>query len=581
MNLLSQLLASKGITSADVSKNSKLGRHFGGEPVGPSADLDRIEALPRRRWQDSPDIREQMSSLLRQSGGKETLFHMQACVLKELYELRRCNGVADLGAGKTHPAALAGTILGIKRAAFLNYSRLMEKTRREFDEISINWKVFRDYDFLTVEKLSLSQYADWFETYLPELIVIDEAQAFAAPHGARFKRLRRYKVAHPDTVILLLTGTPGSDSLNQYAHLQALLHGSESPLPLDEHELMLWCEATDAHVRGGRRPPGVLGSNLETAREWVGRRVEETEGNIYHRVPEGVNCSLFVDSTALDSVSDEMERLCNSARRNLELPDGRSFEELYDVGLILKQLGCGFAKVLDPAPPPDWKEARGLVGTYVREIIRQEDLYRMDTPGQVVKAIRSGQLDDGGLWDQWKEIEPTFTPEHKTEWFDDSVVTFCKEWLKEHKGLVWTTLPTFGRRLAEASGLPFFHALGVDKVVGSIETYPGGTGAILALRPNMLGRNLQNRWHKNLFVTPPASATEIDQAIGRTVRTGQKAPTVEVTFLFTVWENYECVQKARTRAETDRTLGRNQASRLVIGDWIVKEPQGVGARWKK
>lgn len=576
MNLLSQLLASKGITSDDVPKNSKLGRHFGGEPVPPSQDFERICALPRRQWMDVPGLSETL-----RKNDSVSLFPMQAAALKELYELRRCSCVAALGTGKTLVSALAPTLLEVKRAAFFNYSRLMEKTRREFDDLSKDWKVFRSYDFLTVEKLSLEQYANWLETYLPELIVIDEAQSLVNPEGARFRRLRRFKVDHPETVILLLTGTPGSDSLNQYAHLQALLHGIESPLPLYSHELYQWCEATDAHVRGVRRAPGVLGQNLEEAREWIGKRVEDTEGNIYHRVPDGVDCSLYLDSCALDIVSADMDRLCNSARRNLELPDGRSFEELYDVGLILKQLGCGFAKVLDPAPPSDWKEARGLWGTFVREIIAQEDLYQMDTPNQVLKAVRSGQLDDGGLLAQWLEIRPSFEGQHVTEWFDDSVLRFCSDWLKEHKGLLWTTLPTFGRRLKEVSGLPFFHALGRDSDVGSIESYLGGTGAILSVGANKLGRNLQNRWHKNLFVTPPASATDIDQAIGRTVRTGQRAATVEVSFLFTVWENWACVAKAKARAETDRTLGRNQASRLLIGDWVVEEPRGSGPRWKK
>lgn len=577
-SLLSQLCALQGLSAENTSKNSKLGKFFGGEPVSSSKDLARIQALPRRTWDADP---EPLSVHLRCPGSKATLFRMQAAVLTELYELQRCSCVAALGTGKTLVTALAPTVLGVRRAAFLNYSRLMDKTKREFEELSNSWKVFRKYDFLTVERLSLDKYATWFDDYVPELVVVDEAQSLADPNGARFRRLRRYKESRPSTIFLILTGTPGEE-LEKYWHLQALLHGEESPLPLDEYVVQEWSEAVGSKVRGQRRALGALtvfGADLSAVREGIGKRVEETAGNIYHRIPDGVHCGLYHGSVT-PSVSVRMDELCDAARDNLELPDGRSYEELYDTSLILKQLGCGFAKVLDPAPPAPWREARSLIGSFVREIIRQEDKYRFDTPLQVVKAIRSGELDDGGLFEAWKAIEPSFTPQHVTEWFDDSIIEWCAKWLTENNGLVWTTLPTFGRRLAETARAPFFHALGVDPIAGSIETYSAGP-AILSLSANCLGRNLQDRWSKNLFVTPPSSATNLDQAIGRTVRTGQRAATVEVTYLFTVRENYESVMRARAGAELDRSLGRNQASRLLLGDWCVSDPGNSGPRWRK
>lgn len=588
MTLLLQLLAEKGITPENTAKNSLVGQVFGSTPVWAGPEFERIKALPRRRWQDARELLELQEAMSVWYGKTPAakLYLMQAAVLNELYEKRRVSTVAGLGTGKTLVSALAPVILESKRPLLLNYARLEEKTRKEFRELRDHWKVADNYDFLSVEKLSRENYAGYCERFQPDFICVDEAHSLGDPGGARFRRIRRYAELNPQLPILLLTGTPGTDSLKQYAHLQALLHGQNSPLPLEDRELMLWCEATDAQVRGMRRPPGCLtffssgSTDVQAVRDGIQSRIEETPGNIYFREPDGTECSLYISGVKFDGVSQLMNEYCRSARTEETLPDGRCFEEVYDKSLILKQLGCGYAKVLDPIPPEEWRAARGLWAAFVREIVRQEDKYKLDTPFQVSAAVRRDEIDDGGLWREWKEVEPTFTPQHKTEWFDLSVVQFCADWMKEHKGLVWTPSPTFGFKLAEISGLPFFHAQGVSKAHGSIETYTAHTGAILSLGANKLGRNLQDRWNKNLFVTPAASATDLNQAIGRTARPGQKEPVVEVGFLLTVRENWDCVQKARVRALAD---GRDKASRLLNCDWCVQDLMEVegwkGPRW--
>lgn len=515
---------------------------------------------------------------------------MQAAALAELEELGSANIVASLGEGKTLVTALAPHIVKAERPLFLNYARLLDKTVREFRILATHWQVCHTYTFLSVERLSRADYADYLDRLAPDFICVDEAHSLANPKGARFRRLRRYREAHPMVPLLPLTATPGSDSLSQYAHVQELVLGEGSPLPREYWTLTEWCEALDVEVRGQRRPPGALaswsagGSTLEAIREGVGRRIEETNGNIYSRSAQAIDCSIYVTDKRLE-MSAEIDALVETAWHDVMLPDGRCFEELYDKRLIVKQLGAGYAKVLDPTPPASWREARGLWAAFVRQVIAEEKRFGLDTPAQVKAAVRAGEIDDLGLLDAWQKIEPEFKPTTKTAWFDLSVAQFCAEWLFREKGLVWVSQPTFGRKLAEISRLPFFHANGVDKDVGSIETYSAPTGAIVAVRPNMLGRNLQDRWSKNLYVTPPPSAIELEQSIGRTARRGQRESTVEVTFALTVRENWDAVTTARTRALAERALGKNESSRLLLCDWCVSDLQIVntwkGPRWER
>lgn len=582
MSLLAALLRDAG---APTGKNTVSGRIFGAQPVEHSADLERIKQLPQRRWQDN--VVDVYSERFRKVPTAQ-LYPMQAAALAELETLGTANIVASLGEGKTLVTALAPLVVGAKRPLFLNYQRLIDKTVREFRDLADEWQICHTYTFLSVEKLSRDSYHDYLERMQFDFICIDEAHSLQNPDGPRFRRLRRFKEANPSVPVLPLTATPGVD-LEQYAHVQALLLGERSPLPHDDFTLREWGEALNVDVRGQRRPLGALvqlsdgGQSLEEVREAVGRRIEQTPGNIYSRSAESIDCSIYCTDRKLE-LPDCLHTMIASAWSDVLLPDGRCFEELYNKQLILKQLGAGYAKVLDPAPPDEWRDARSLWSSFVREIISNETRYGLDTPAQVKAAVRSGEIDDGGRLEWWCQLAPTFVPSTKTEWFDLSVLRVAVDWLAEERGLVWVTQPTVGRKLAELSGLPFFHANGCDEHVGSIEGYKCKTGAILAVRPNMLGRNLQ-RWHKNLYITPPSSSIELDQSIGRTARRGQRAPTVEVIFLLTVWEHWASLQTARRAAEAERTLGKNASSRLLLSDWCVSDLHTVkswkGPCWKR
>src|SRR6185312_2974973 len=108
---------------------------------------------------------------------------------------------------------------------------------------------------------------------------------------------------------------------------------------------------------------------------------------------------------------------------------------------------------------------------------------------------------------------------------------------------------------------------------------------IASTQSNSTGRNLQ-RWSKNLIVGPSAKADALEQQIGRTHRTGQKADAVEVLFFVGSIENLEAIDRARARALVDKQMGRNQAHKLLACDWLMPDSAELlqkhkGPRWSK
>src|SRR5271169_5459402 len=126
MSIFAALLEEAGHNPLTTAKHSTLGRIFLSEPVRESFEFERIDALPRRKWQDRPDLPELVERLSAGFAKNSTakLFPVQAAALDELQDLRTCNGVVGLGGGKTLVTALAPLVLNAKRPLFLNYARL-------------------------------------------------------------------------------------------------------------------------------------------------------------------------------------------------------------------------------------------------------------------------------------------------------------------------------------------------------------------------------------------------------------------------------------------------------------------------
>src|SRR6185503_15741198 len=66
------------------------------------------------------------------------------------------------------------------------------------------------------------------------------------------------------------------------------------------------------------------------------------------------------------------------------------------------------------------------------------------------------------------------------------------------------------------------------------------------------GRNLQDKWARNLLVNPPQSGRYLEQLFGRTHRAGQEHP-VSVNYLLTSGEIIDAFESAFREASFGRT----------------------------
>jgi len=418
----------------------------------------------------------------------------------------------------------------------------------------------------------------------------DESHMVKSPKSGRTLRVGDYVQEH-FVPFVPFTGSPGDSSLSNMAHYLYWSQGENSPLPEGgSWELIQWCQATDESVRELRRKTGALSQfsdgnpELGAVREGIGRRIEETPGVVYHR-HASVDCSLYIDAWVYDGFSSKIDEQFEHVRETGdELMDGRVIDTPLELHNLFATLALGFVRVIDPPPPAEWRAARKAHRKYVNEVLLDRSM-GFETGGEVEDALRAGELDQRA-WLAWQEIEPSFKPVSRVEWFSHEAVDLFTDWMNKHDNtLVWVAFPALGRALAKASGRPFFHRSGVSLTHGSIEGYDNNDTVIVSTASNGTGRNLQ-RWAKNLIIGGAAKADTLEQQIGRTHRTGQTADAVEVTFFVGSVENLEALDRARGRALIDQQMGRNHSSKLLACDWLVPETHEVlrkhtGPRWRK
>jgi len=96
--------------------------------------------------------------------------------------------------------------------------------------------------------------------------------------------------------------------------------------------------------------------------------------------------------------------------------------------------------------------------------------------------------------------------------------------------IAWVEHQAAGEKLAEISGLPYFHRKGLDATGNVIDDHDPGSSLIASIASNSEGRNLQ-AWSRNLVLTPPANGRSWEQLLGRTHRTGQLEDEISVSIL--------------------------------------------------
>lgn len=588
-------------------------------------EFDRIYRLPRR---DLALVSTQTPELRTEAGRAAgvTLRDLQArsCVELNWYHGLFC--ALPVGLGKTLLMWLAALIKRSRRPhVFMPANLKKDKTPRDFAALSKHWvsnqpaPTMHSYAALTQEKN-----LDLLDRLQPDLLILEEAHNVSNFDGSAAQRLDRYIMAHPECVVVVLTGTIMRKSLKDFAHLLRWTHRDRSPLPRDKNELWTWCQALDDDAGLGRWDPGALlhfepyeefnrFGQLARARNGVQRRIRETPGVII--VDEELCDQPLTIRLCLPPPDAEIEERFRRFRESWEAPDGWPFTTSLEVFTHVRQLGAGFYQKHVPRPPadelelpphsdpffkgwtklereppkPSYVDARRMVSRFIRDDIRGSRIEGAprDTDGAVRNFHRGHPV-----LEMWARVEPIHKPETEAEWFSRSVVDHVYRWAQwiasrgvgptwDNKGLIWIKYQEIAEALARVLCLPYFGSEGRQIANGkktkiSIEDPSSQTGTvILSYDANREGRNLQP-WCHNLIVGWEQSPLYTEQFLGRTHRFGQSKP-VTYDVILTSGETHDSFFKTIAKSRVIYEVQGHTQKILRAEIQNVRLPEG--ARW--
>lgn len=508
--------------------NSAFGKAVARAGIQRTNELLRIERLPRRDWQNAPDlaqITKEVTAALKTPGGTMELWLVQAAALRDFYDVHGLFAPVGVGAGKTLVTLLAPVVLEAQRPILLVPAALRDQTNlKVIPEMRKHWKLHRNLMVIGYEELSLAKNAELLETIQPDLIVADEVHNLKSTSAGRTRRVVRYMRAHPGTVFVALSGTITKRSLRDYHHLIAWSHKSDlMPLPSGWRELQDWADVLDEKPPENRLvSAGALkvfcGKTIdektkrerdETPREGYRRRLVETPG-VIATSDNDLGTSLEILERPMKAPV-EIIRMISQMRATWETPNGDELVEAMELWRHAREMSCGFWYRWSPAAPKPWLTARKAWNVYVRETLKT-NRRGLDTPLQVWRETEASEDAPGReQWNAWVKMRDTFKPNTVPVWVDDFLLKDAAAWVESRSkagGIVWVEFDAFGRALAERTGKPYFG--GGEKASREILDVKGTI--IASIRAHGTGKNLE-RYSENLIVSPPPTGLVWEQCL--------------------------------------------------------------------
>lgn len=504
-----------------------------------SNEFKRIESLPRRIWEKDPNLGELVeltTNWLKTEKGTMKLWPIQAAALRDIYEQNGLFAPIPVGGGKTLISLLAATVRNVKRPVLLVPAYLRDKTNYELPKIKKHWKIHNNLKIIGYSEIQLTHKAKLLEELNPDMLILDEAHSVKNLSTARGKRVKRYIEQNPNTFIVALSGTMTKKSLMDYWHLLLWTHKDMSPIPRYWHEVQDWSKALDSGVDEFERIPGgalhLFCEKGETIRQGYGRRLSETPGIVAGGEKE-LGVSLIIRHYKINPLPIKITQAITKMTTTWETPNGDFITEAIDLWRHLREISLGFWYKWEPSAPREWLDARRNWKAYVRETLRH-NRRNLDSELQVwnecILLDKNNKLVHTHPWYEYKDVKDTFKINTVPIWISDFAIKQAAKWLKENEGICWTEHTAFGKALSKYSGYPYYGkgkqaSLDILTVTGPI---------IASIKAQSEGKNMQDRYSKNLIVSCPSSGTPWEQIIGRTHRYGQQAEEVEVdVFMYT------------------------------------------------
>jgi hypothetical protein len=542
--------------------------------VSATSEFKRVLALPRRvlDLDAVPDETEKYHAL----GGTMRLRPVQSAALTEMAIMNGLFAPIGVGYGKELVSFLAAAALKSQRCVLLVPPALRRQVEHEMREVY--GKHFAiPIDRITVvahSELSLAKNSGLLEKLKPDLIVVNEAHAYAHKKAFRTKRLLRYAKNHPECRFVFLSGTMVSKSIKAYGHLSELALRKSSPLPDGYRDLTDWAGALDYKPEYVMRPGALLKfcNPGESVLDGYGRRLVETKGVVATGKGE-VGCSLIIRRIKTKLPTVVAEALAE-VREHWSI-GGVMHDSILSHIEVIRQVAMGFYYVWDwpnGVVDHEWLAARAAWNRAVNDKLDRVGegmdsvLLLAQAAERWLRGARDARAWDCSEWSDWKVVKDRPEPPRKTVWLDDYL---CRDALKraaeyakakpKQPCLVWVEHRAVGEKLAELSGKRFYDG-GTD-AYGTTEDF-----LIASRRVQGTGKNLQHHYSANIF-TEVCSADEMEQAIGRTHRDGQKADEVWVDWYGHAPELESRMQTAILIAERQAAVKR-QPQRLLYATHI-------------
>lgn len=572
-----------------------------GAAVQISPDFERIQAQPVRvlSKEKGERLAKQLSPLLLTEEGKahpvwgQGLQWLQALAIDEAMKRDGAYLQLPVGSGKTLLSYLFAYIFEAERPVLVVPNSLIKKTAIEFQTYRKYWvrppKPPRIIGLRELVKRSnfVSANADGkrpknlLERIKPDLFILDEVDMLKNQGSSMVKRLARYIDKH-NVRTVAMTGTGGRFSILDISHLITWALKGRAPVPLDYDELCVWADALDERKRfegfgkGRKRrtQPGVLLELIDLTRKDVelapGQSVDDIEeigfarAAFRKRLTSTVGC-IISDTDSCDKpltikhtrapYDRVIEKHFKLFRDKSITPTGDDVIDSLSFWALESAIGEGHCPRWKKPPPEWWSEPRKAYAKLCAEVIKRTAW--SDNPLDTAGAVRA-EFGDHPVVQEWEEVKTEWKGKRETIWHSYSVVEAAADWTERNHGIVWVKSLAFGEALADATGLPFYGAEGEDSKGRSIERDSGRRTVICSVASNMRGRNLQDRWHRNLVIGGVQSARYNEQLYGRTHRFGQTKP-VWVEIMLTSGGSLYSFQRAKIEARfVHATQGHRQ-----------------------